>query len=72
MSEQDSQTVCNELLAKYAPKISRSMLLQATAQALGNAAHNASFTQQQQNLTINTNTALSATILHAIGAAYAK
>ncbi len=72
MSKDKNASVCNELVNKYAPSISRSMLVQAIAQAMGNAAHNASFTQQQQNLIINTNTALSAGILHSIGSAYAK
>lgn len=72
MSSKNSEQLCNELISKYAPGISRSMLIQSVAQALANAAHNASFAQQQQNLIINTNTALSASIIHAIGAAYAK
>ena len=72
MSKDKNASVCNELVNKYAPSISRSMLVQAIAQAMGNAAHNASFTHQQQNLIINTNTALSAGILHSIGSAYAK
>ncbi|SFD51900.1 RebB family R body protein [Pseudoalteromonas denitrificans] len=72
MSNQSPEQLCNDLVSQYAPGISRSMLIQATAQALGNAAHNASFAQQQQNIIINSNTALSTSIIHAIGAAYAK
>jgi hypothetical protein len=63
---------CNKLIAEYAPTISRSMLLQAVAQALSNAAHNGTFAQQQQNIVNNTNTALSTAMLHSIGAAYSK
>jgi hypothetical protein len=72
MSESSSEEQINELVAKYAPSISRSMLVQATAQALGNASHNATFAQQQQNVIINTNTALSAAMIHSVGATYAK
>jgi len=48
------------------------MLVQATAQALSNAAHNGTFVQQQQNIVSSTNTALSTAMLHSIGAAYSK
>ncbi|OUS25025.1 hypothetical protein A9Q99_22525 [Gammaproteobacteria bacterium 45_16_T64] len=72
MDEQSPQDICNELVAKYAPSISRSMLVQVTAQALANAAQNATFAQQQQNVIINANTAVSAGLLHAMGAAYSK
>lgn len=67
-----SDSITEKLTTKYAPSISRAMLLQATAQAMGNAAHNATFVQQQHNLLINTNTALSTGLIHTIGAAYAK
>ena len=72
MSKETAEDLCNELVCQYAPSISRSMLVQVTAQALGNAAHNATAAQQQHNAIIQTNTALSAGIIHAIGAAYAK
>jgi hypothetical protein len=72
MSDSSSEEKINDLVAKYAPSLSRSMLLQAAAQALGNAAHNATFAQQQTNMIINTNTALSAAMLHSVGATYAK
>lgn len=72
MSDSTTETLCNKLATKFAPSISRAMLLQATAQAMGNAAHNATFVQQQQNMLINTNTALSTGLIHTIGAAYAK
>lgn len=72
MSDQTSTQLCNELVNQYAPSLSRSMLLQTTAQALGNAAHNATFAQQQHNMIINTSTALNAGMLQAIGVAYAK
>jgi len=72
LSQQTSSSQCNELIAQYAPTISRSMLVQATAQALSNAAHNGTFVQQQQNIVSSTNTALSTAMLHSIGAAYSK
>lgn len=72
MSDSSSEEKINELVAKYSPGISRSMMVQAVAQALGNASHNATFAQQQQNTIINTNTALSAAMLHSVGATYAK
>ncbi len=72
MSDSTAEKMCNALVAKYAPTISRSMLLQAVAQAMGNAAHNATFVQQQNNLLINTNTALSTGLIHSLGASYSK
>ena len=72
MSDSATKKQCMELANKYAPSISRSMLLQATAQAIGNAAHNATYAQQQHNLLINTNTVLSSGLIHTIGAAYSK
>lgn len=72
MSESTVEKLCSKLTAEYVPSLSRSMLLQATAQAMGNAAHNATFIQQQHNLLINTNTALSTGLIHTIGASYAK
>ena len=67
MSDPDSAQVVNELMTQFAPPLSRSMLVQTTAQALGNAAHNATFVQQQQNSLISTNTSVGTSILHAIG-----
>lgn len=72
MSDQAPEEICNALMTKYAPKISSLMLVQVTAQALGHAAQNATFSQQQQNTIINTNTAVSASLLHAIGSAYSQ
>lgn len=72
MSDDSPQDICNQLVAQYAPTISRAMLVQVTAQALANAAQNATFAQQQQNVIINTNTAVSAGLLHAMGAAYSE
>lgn len=72
MSQQEIDAIGHQLINKFALPVSRNMLVQATAQALGNASHNATFAQQQQNVIINTNTAMSAGIIHAIGAAYAK
>ena len=52
--------------------VSRAMLIQATAQALSNAAHNATFSQQQHNVLIKTNTAIGANTLLTLGAKHAK
>lgn len=72
MIDEKMDAISHQLVNKFALPVSRNMLVQATAQALGNASHNATFAQQQQNTIINTNTAMSASIIHAIGAAYAK
>jgi len=72
VSDPSPADICNKLVAQYSPPISRSMLVQVTAQALANAAQNATFAQQQQNVIINANTSVSAALLHAIGAAYSK
>ena len=72
MSDSSSQEQINELVAKYAPSTSRAMLVQAAANALGNAAHNGTFAQQQLNVIIHANTALNAAMLHSVGATYAK
>ncbi len=71
MSAQEAVEACNKLVATYAPDIARSMMVTSAAQALGNAAHNATFVQQQQNIIVQTNTAVSVEMLHAIGAAHA-
>ena len=67
-----SENGSNEMIAKFSPSIARSMLVQTTAQAMSNAAHNATFAQQQKNIIINTNTSMSAGMLYAMGAAFAK
>lgn len=72
MSDSTPPEQINSLMNKYSPLIARSMLVQSTAQALANAAHNATFAQQQHNVIINANTSTGAGILQAIGAAYAK
>jgi hypothetical protein len=72
MAEQSAEEKANALVSQYAPAISRSMMVNAVAQAMGNASHNATFTQQQHNIIINNSTALNAGMLYAIGAAYAK
>jgi len=72
VSNSSPEDICNKLVAQYAPPISRSMLVQVTAQALANSAQNATFAQQQQNVIINANTSVSAALLHAIGAAYSE
>ncbi|AWB67493.1 hypothetical protein C2869_14055 [Saccharobesus litoralis] len=72
MSSSSPAETCNKLVEQYAPTIARSMLVQTAAQALANASLNATAVQQQQNLLINTNTAISSALLQAVGAAYAK
>ncbi|WP_086933803.1 RebB family R body protein [Agarilytica rhodophyticola] len=72
MSNSTPQEICNTLIKEYDPKISSLMLVQVVAQSLGNAAQNATFSQQQQNIIINTNTAISASLLHSIGSAYSQ
>lgn len=72
MSDSSTAEQINQLVTKYAPATSRSMLVQAAANALGNAAHNGTFAQQQLNVIIHTNTALNVAMLHAMGANCAK
>lgn len=72
MADKSTEENLNDLVAKYAPSLSRSMMVQAVAQAMGNASHNATFAQQQQNMIINTNTALCAAMVQSVGAAKSK
>lgn len=46
----DSITEVNTSILGHSPAIAMSTLYQATAQALGNAAHNATVAQQQGNI----------------------
>jgi len=57
----------NKLLTDYSAPVARSMLLQATAQALANAAHNATWKQQQANITLHTATSNSVALLQMMG-----
>lgn len=68
----DAVKTVNQLMAQYAPKISASMLYQATSQALSNASHNATTSQQHQNVTRQTATAQSVELIHVTGAVTAK
>lgn len=72
MSDSSATEKTNDLLDKHSPRVARSMLVQSTAQALSNAAHNATFTQQQHNIIINANTAFGVGVIQAIGAAASK
>lgn len=57
----------NQLLTEYSEPASRSLLLQATAQAIANAAHNATAHQQQVNITLHTATSNSVALLQMMG-----
>ncbi|UAA37902.1 RebB family R body protein [Paraneptunicella aestuarii] len=72
MSDTNVVEETNQLLDKYSPRIARSMLVQSAAQALANAAHNATFVQQQQNIIISANTSFGVGVIQAIGAAQTK
>lgn len=69
---EDLSTQIKDLVNQQSPQVSRAMLVQATAQALGNAAHNATYSQQQHNVLIKTNTAIGANLILSLGAKYAK
>ena len=72
MSDSDSSKLSNDLMAKYSPTLARAMLIQTVAHALSNASHNATHTQQQHNIIIQSNTSLGTSIIQAVGAGYAK
>ncbi|MBQ4813144.1 hypothetical protein A7985_21770 [Pseudoalteromonas luteoviolacea] len=67
MADIEALKQLNELVAQQAPGLSRDMLLQATAQSLGNSAHNATLAQNQHNAIIKTNTALASEMLLSMG-----
>jgi len=69
---ENQATQIHELVNQQTPQVSRAMLMQATAQALGNAAHNATYSQQQHNVLIKTNTAIGTNLILSLGAKYAK
>ena len=72
MSNLAPENISNNLLTSLSPLTSLSMMIQVTAQALANATQNATFVQQQQNMIIQTNTSVSVSLLHEIGAKYSQ
>jgi hypothetical protein len=65
----DSVTQANTKVLGDAPAIAMGNLFQATAQALSNAAHNATTSQQQSNITAQAATTMGVTILYSIDTA---
>jgi hypothetical protein len=65
----DSVTQANVEVLGVAPSQAMSMLYQATAQALGNAAHNATTAQQQANVTAQAATTMGVAALYSLDTA---
>lgn len=65
----DSVTQANTEVLGTAPAVAMGNLYQATAQALANAAHNASSSQQQTNVTAQASTTMGVTTLYSIDTA---
>ena len=65
----DSVTQANTKVLGDAPAIAMGNLFQATAQALANAAHNATTSQQQTNVTAQAATTMGVTTLYSIDTA---
>jgi len=65
----DSITQVNTKVLRDAPAIAMGNLFQATAQALANAAHNATSSQQQTNVTAQAATTMGVTTLYSIDTA---
>ena len=65
----DSVTQANTKVLGDSPALALSNLYQATGQALGNAAHNASAQQQQTNVMAQAATTMGVTTLYAIDTA---
>jgi hypothetical protein len=65
----DSVTQANTKVLGDAPAIAMGNLYQATAQALANAAHNATSSQQQTNVTAQAATTMGVTTLYSIDTA---
>jgi len=65
----DSITQANVKVLGDAPALSMGNLFQATAQALANAAHNATTSQQQTNVTAQAATTMGVTTLYSIDTA---
>jgi hypothetical protein len=65
----DSVTQANTQVLGTAPAIAMGNLFQATAQALSNAAHNATTNQQQSNVTAQAATTMGVTMMYSIDTA---
>ncbi len=65
----DSITQANTKVLGDAPAVAMGNLFQATAQALANAAHNATSSQQQTNVTAQAATTMGVATLYAIDTA---
>lgn len=65
----DSVTQANTQVLGAAPATAMGNLFQATAQALSNAAHNATTSQQQSNITAQAATTMGVTTLYSIDTA---
>ena len=65
----DSITQANTKVLGDAPAVAMGNLFQATAQALANAAHNATTSQQQTNITAQAATTMGVTTLYSIDTA---
>ncbi|WP_109830076.1 RebB family R body protein [Reichenbachiella versicolor] len=65
----DSVTQANTKVLGDAPSVALGNLYQATAQALANAAHNATTSQSQTNVTAQAATTMGVTTLYAIDTA---
>ncbi|MEL7533587.1 MAG: RebB family R body protein [Bacteroidota bacterium] len=65
----DSVTQVNTKVLGDSPALSLSNLYQATSQALANAAHNATTSQQQTNVTAQAATTMGVTTLYSIDTA---
>lgn len=65
----DSVTQANVQVLGDAPAIAMGNLFQATAQALANAAHNATTAQQQTNVTAQAVTTMGVTLLYSLDTA---
>ncbi len=67
----DSVTQANVQVIGDAPAVAMGNLYQATAQALGNAAHNATMAQQQTNITAQAATTAGVALLYSLDTASA-
>lgn len=65
----DSVTQANTKVLGDAPAVAMGNLFQATAQALGNAAHNATTSQQQTNVTAQAATTMGVATLYSLDTA---
>lgn len=65
----DSVTQANVQVLGDAPAVAMGNLFQATSQALSNAAHNATTSQQQTNITAQAATTMGVTLLYSIDTA---